>query len=142
MKQLMAGIGVALVGVFAPDALGNLMGGKTTTAAQRECFINVLANECEIRGTDATGFAFNSRSKLRIFKRPVAAHELSIRLSEDANAVLGHTRIATQGDQKFNYNNHPFFGKARNTKFALAHNGIIYNYDKLRKDLDISESYI
>ncbi len=35
MKQLMAGIGVALVGVFAPDALGNLMGGTggTTTTS-------------------------------------------------------------------------------------------------------------
>ncbi len=26
MKQLMAGVGVALVGIFAPDALGNLLG--------------------------------------------------------------------------------------------------------------------
>ncbi len=115
---------------------------KVFSAAQRECFINVLATECEIRGTDATGFAFNSGGKLRIYKRPVAAHELSLRLSEDANVILGHTRMATQGDQKFNYNNHPFFGKVRNTKFALAHNGIIYNDDKLRKDLQISESYI
>ncbi len=115
---------------------------KVFSAAQRECFINVLANECEIRGTDATGFAFNSCGKPRIFKRPVAAHELSLRLSEDANVILGHTRMATQGDWKFNYNNHPFFGKVRDTKFALAHNGIIYNDNKLRKDLGISESYI
>ncbi|MCM1167601.1 MAG: class II glutamine amidotransferase [Lachnospiraceae bacterium] len=115
---------------------------KVFTAAQRECFMNVLASESEIRGTDATGFAFNSGGKLKIFKRPVAAHELSLRLSEDANVILGHTRMATQGDQKLNYNNHPFYGKARNTKFALAHNGIIYNDDKLRRDLQISESYI
>ncbi len=31
MKQLMAGIGVALVGVFAPDALSSLMGGSAGT---------------------------------------------------------------------------------------------------------------
>lgn len=29
---------------------------KIFTATQRECFISVLALECEIRGTDATGF--------------------------------------------------------------------------------------
>lgn len=105
---------------------------RTFSAAQRECLINVLATECEIRGTDATGFAFNSGGKLKIFKRPVAAHELSLRLSEDANVILGHTRMATQGDRKFNYNNHPFFGKVPNAKFALALLGLAkYPHEKI-----------
>lgn len=64
---------------------------KVFTAAQRECFMNVLANECEIRGTDATGFAFNSGGKLQIYKRPVAAHEISLKLSEDANNLGAYT---------------------------------------------------
>lgn len=100
---------------------------KVFTAVQRECIMNVLAIESEIRGTDATGFAFNSGGRLRIYKRPVPAHEVSLKLSEGANVILGHTRMATQGDKKLNYNNHPFLGNVRGTEFALAHNGIIYN---------------
>lgn len=115
---------------------------KIFTAVQRECFMNVLASECEIRGTDATGFAFNSGEKLRIYKRPVAAHEISLKLDEDANVILGHTRMATQGDCKKNYNNHPFYGKVRNTKFALAHNGIVYNDHKIASDMKLPKSRI
>lgn len=115
---------------------------KVFTASQRECFMNVLATECELRGTDATGFAFNSCGKLRIYKRPVAAHKISLKLSEDANIILGHTRMATQGDCKKNYNNHPFYGKVRNTKFALAHNGIVYNDHKIATDMKLPKSHI
>ena len=111
--------------------------GKVFSAAQRECFMNVLATECELRGTDATGFAYNSGGKLRIYKRPVAAHEISLKLNEDANIILGHTRMATQGDCKKNYNNHPFYGKAHGTKFALAHNGIVYNDHKIAADMKL-----
>ncbi len=116
--------------------------GKVLTAVQRECFMNVLATECELRGTDATGFAFNSGGKLQIYKRPVAAHEISLKLSEDANIILGHTRMATQGDCKKNYNNHPFYGKTRGTKFALAHNGIVYNDHKIATDMKLPKSRI
>lgn len=115
---------------------------KVFTATQRECFMNVLATECELRGTDATGFAFNSGGKLRIYKRPVAAHEISLKLGEDANVILGHTRMATQGDCKKNYNNHPFYGKVRGTKFTLAHNGIVYNDAKLQHDMKLPVSKI
>ncbi|MDE7360758.1 MAG: class II glutamine amidotransferase [Oscillospiraceae bacterium] len=115
---------------------------RVFTAAQRECFMNVLATECEIRGTDATGFAFNSGGKLKIYKRPVAAHELSLKLSEDANVILGHTRMATQGDCKLNYNNHPFFGKVRGTKFVLAHNGIVYNDSNLYYEMKLPKTRI
>lgn len=115
---------------------------RVFTAAQRECFMNVLATECEIRGTDATGFAFNSGGKLRIYKCPVAAHEISLKLNEEANVILGHTRMATQGDCKKNYNNHPFYGKVHKAKFALAHNGIVYNDDKLQHDMKLPVSKI
>lgn len=115
---------------------------KVFTAAQRECFMNVLATECEIRGTDATGFAFNSGGKLQIYKRPVAAHEIPLKLNEDANIILGHTRMATQGDCKKNYNNHPFYGKVRGTQFALAHNGIVYNDHKIAADMKLPKSRI
>lgn len=116
--------------------------GKVFKASQRERIIHELSAECEIRGTDATGFAYNSGNNLRIFKRPVAASKLWLRLYEDANVILGHTRMTTQGDQKFNYNNHPFGGKAGKTKFALTHNGVIYNDVTLRKELQLPEPTI
>lgn len=116
--------------------------GKVFKANQRERIIHELSAECEIRGTDATGFAYNSGNDLRIFKRPVTASKLWLRLYDDANVILGHTRMTTQGDQKFNYNNHPFGGKAGKTKFALAHNGVIYNDAALRKELQLPEPTI
>ncbi len=54
---------------------------------------------------------------------------------------MGHTRLTTQGDQKKNYNNHPFRGFAR-TDFALAHNGVLYNDDILRKKLLLPDTQI
>lgn len=112
------------------------------TPRQREQILRVLSKECEVRGTDATGFAFNSRNELKIFKRPVAAHKIHLHLPEDSNIILGHTRMATQGDKSKNFNNHPFFGNAGGERFALAHNGVIYNDEKLRKELEIPPSNI
>jgi glutamine phosphoribosylpyrophosphate amidotransferase len=43
---------------------------------------------------------------------------------------MGHTRMTTQGSEKYNYNNHPFYSEKLG--FAIAHNGVIYN-DKLLK---------
>ena len=86
---------------------------RVFTAHQRERILKVLSVECEVRGTDATGFAFNSGGKLKIFKRPLAAHEMQLKLTDDANIILGHTRMATQGDKQKNYNNHPFFRERR-----------------------------
>ena len=39
--------------------------------------------------------------------------------------------MTTQGNERFNYNNHPFWGKIGDTPFALAHNGILTNDDEL-----------
>lgn len=108
---------------------------------QRERILKTLSVECEIRGTDAVGFAFNGKGRLRIFKRPLPAHEVNIRLSDDANIIHGHTRMATQGDKNFNYNNHPFSGYA-GREFALAHNGILYNENAVRRELNIPETHI
>lgn len=114
---------------------------RVFSAHQREIILKVLSEECEVRGTDATGFAFNSGGKLKIFKRPFPAHEVSLNLRDDANVILGHTRMATQGDKQKNYNNHPFFGNAE-AKFALAHNGILYNENLIRHDMAIPDSHI
>lgn len=67
-------------------------------AKQREKVLRVLSQESEERGTDATGFAYNSRGKLTVFKRPFAAHNVHLKLREDANitwATLEWQRRAT-----------------------------------------------
>ena len=42
--------------------------------------------------------------------------------------------MTTQGNEKFNYNNHPFSGEAGSTTFALAHNGVLWNDYELRRE--------
>lgn len=107
--------------------------GNSLTAQQRAAMLSILATECEARGTDATGIAYNSGGKLRIYKRPKAAHTLRFVLPQDANFIMGHTRMTTQGRASRNRNNHPFPGKADGTAFALAHNGVLYNDASLRR---------
>jgi len=52
------------------------------------------------------------------------------------HAVMGHTRMTTQGNERRNYNNHPFVGSVNGCEFALAHNGVLYN------DIDLQRSEV
>ena len=87
----------------------------------------VLSRACEARGTDATGIAYNWNENLKIYKQPIPAHKMKYQIPVGVHRIMGHTRMATQGDEKQNYNNHPFYGSASNTDFALAHNGVLHN---------------
>lgn len=107
--------------------------GHKLTRQQRARLLTVLSTACEERGTDATGIAYNSDGRLHIFKRPLPAHLMWYRVPLEATAVMGHTRMTTQGSEKKNQNNHPFFGKAGDTRFALAHNGVLCNDKRLVK---------
>jgi len=111
--------------------------GGSFTGRQRAELLSVLAAECEERGADAAGIAYNAGGKLHIVKRPVPAHKLSIRLPNEAGVIMGHTRMTTQGSAKKNYNNHPFPGNTPNGAFALAHNGVLRNDRALRKQLHL-----
>lgn len=104
--------------------------------------VNVLAQVCEVRGADATGIAYNYRGGLKIFKRPKPAHKLNFRLPSGISVVMGHTRMATQGDQRLNRNDHPFRGKVGKQDFALAHNGMIWNDAELRRDFSLPKTDI
>jgi len=116
--------------------------GKTLSPRQRTAMLSILAEECEVRGTDATGIAYHSGGKLRVYKRPKAAHELRFFLPQDANVIMGHTRMATQGRAAHNRNNHPFTGRADHQPFALAHNGVLYNDAALRKSQHLPNTRI
>lgn len=100
-----------------------------------------LANAAEERGTDAAGISYINGGRVTIFKRPKAAHKLHFHAPDGTKAVMGHTRLATQGDKKQNYNNHPFAGHA-DKEFAFAHNGVLWNDKELRRDKVIPDTYI
>ena len=115
---------------------------QTLNQKQLNKMVAVLSKACEVRGADATGIAYNYNDRLCIFKRPLPAHRMHYRIPDGVHHVMGHTRMTTQGNEKFNYNNHPFPGKANNTDFALAHNGVLYNDEVLRYTENLPKTHI
>ena len=109
---------------------------------EKSRILSVLATACEARGTDATGVAYNAGGKLRIYKRPVAAHKLNLRIPSEARVIMGHTRMTTQGAAKKHHNNHPFRGSLPKCQFALAHNGVLHNDFTLRRELELPKTKI
>lgn len=126
-----------MCGLFGFVDYKNYWSGK-----EKEKLIFTLAKESKIRGTDATGIAYCTNEILHIFKRPIPSYQIKFHLDKKVSIVMGHTRMATQGNHLKNYNNHPFWGKAGEQPFALAHNGIIYNDKILRKDLSLPSTSI
>lgn len=108
---------------------------KRLTMKQKNRILNTLARECEMRGTDATGIAYNFGGRMRIYKRPLPAHKMRLHIPNRVSVIMGHTRMTTQGSEKYNQNNHPFAGKTDGNSFALAHNGVLWN----NKDLKLLE---
>lgn len=100
-----------------------------------------LANAAEERGTDAAGISYIKNGKITIYKRPKPAHKLRFSIPDGTKAVMGHTRMTTQGNEKFNYNNHPFLGKA-DKSFAFAHNGVLWNDSELRNEKKLPPTHI
>lgn len=116
--------------------------GHKLSRKQRHRLLTILSASCEERGTDATGISYNFEGKQYVYKRPLPAHLMWYRIPLGATAVMGHTRMTTQGSALKNENNHPFCGCAGNIRFALAHNGIIYNDERLQKKLNLPKTRI
>ena len=100
-----------------------------------------LANAAEERGTDASGIAYVKNSKVTIFKRPKPAHKIRFNAPNGTRAIMGHTRMTTQGTETFNYNNQPFYGHA-DVNFAFAHNGVLYNDKELKIEKHLPQTQI
>ena len=115
---------------------------QVLSSKEKNRIINALARECEVRGTDATGIAYHFGGRLRIFKRPLPAHKLRLRVPPNVSIAMGHTRMTTQGNEKFNQNNHPFAGRIGGKAFALAHNGILWNDKLLRQQENLSQTSV
>lgn len=103
---------------------------------------NSLALQSSARGTDATGIAFCANGHIQIHKEAAPAHKLTFTHPVRTRALIGHTRHSTQGSERQNRNNHPFSGCVPNTRFALAHNGVLINDDILREQYQLPKSKI
>lgn len=101
-----------------------------------------MQKKATVRGTDAAGIAYNHKGKLIINKKPKSAFQIDFKHPDDTVAVTGHTRHSTQGNKNKNYNNHPFSGRCKNVRFALAHNGVLTNDCELRKELRLPHTKI
>ena len=106
---------------------------NSLSAKQMNKVVSILSRFCEARGTDATGISYIHNDNLCIYKRPLPARKIRYAIPSGVHTVMGHTRMTTQGNERKNYNNHPFLGKADNTEFSLAHNGVLRNDSILRR---------
>ena len=116
--------------------------GHKLSRKEKTKILSVLSVACEERGTDATGIAYNSGGSLKVYKHPLPAHLLWFKVNENNPLIMGHARMSTQGSERFNANNHPFAGKAGDTTFALAHNGVLSNDKRLRRQHDLPTTKI
>jgi len=113
------------------------MCGIVAYIGKKQAFPIVLKGlkRLEYRGYDSAGIAVLNQGALNMFKRSGKVANLEAYAMEhntEGHAAIGHTRWATHG-LPTDINAHPHF--SNDESIAVIHNGIIENYDTLRKEL-------
>jgi glucosamine 6-phosphate synthetase-like amidotransferase/phosphosugar isomerase protein len=124
--------------------------------AQIKSVLGSLAKLSQSRGKDSSGLAFRNEcdKSISVIKAPMpitsllkhksTSKELNTSLSNyhqrkgNACAVIGHSRLATNGSQLLDYNNQPVIKEG----IVGVHNGIIVNVNELwRTHVTLSRQY-
>lgn len=108
--------------------------------AQGACKKIVGSFRCKRKGR--FGYCLCKNGEIVIYKTPKPAQEVDFFFPAETTVLTGHTRWTTQGNAKDNYNNHPFPGKTADGRFALSHNGILYNDKELAYEYDLPKTKI
>lgn len=115
------------------------MCGITSYAGKKDVIKNIMIGlkSLEYRGYDSAGIAYIKDNKINIQKKegPIKNLDKLLNYEDEASIGIAHTRWATHGKAD-DINSHPH----RQGKITLVHNGIIENYDTLKKEL-MSEGY-